>query len=165
MKLLGHYEVFNKKKNRSLPSCNKMTSSGTRNICTNLYLHKCSRDWSVFLWPDGVTLDGMPHGRKYTIGFVHVITGSILPTWRSVAVQHKYLWCLPQNAAYCYRLLTALRSRKNTFAIVGFVKVRNKALSKIREMFVRNIFLIEQQIKYRNCSVHLFCRYVTAIAS
>jgi hypothetical protein len=42
---------------------------------------------------------------------------------------------------------------------------RNKDLNKSREMFVGNIFLIEQQIKYWNSSVHLFCRYVTAIAS
>jgi hypothetical protein len=37
-------------------------------------------------------------------------------------------------------MLTALRLRKNTFSILGFMKVWNKALNKIREMFVRNIF-------------------------
>jgi hypothetical protein len=32
-----------------------------------IYQHKRSIDWSVFLLPDGVTLDGMPHRRNYTI--------------------------------------------------------------------------------------------------
>jgi hypothetical protein len=35
----------------------------------------------VFLLPDGVTLDGMPHRRKYNIWFVQVITGSMLPPY------------------------------------------------------------------------------------
>jgi len=52
---------------------------------------------------------------------------------------------------------------KSTFAIVRFVKVRNKALNKSREMSVRKIILIERQIEYWSCSVHLFCCYATDI--
>jgi hypothetical protein len=70
-----------------------------------IYQHRRSHDWSVFLSPDRVTLDGMQHRRKHTIRFVHIITGWMLPTLRSVAVQHKYLWCLCQSDAYRNMLL------------------------------------------------------------
>jgi hypothetical protein len=70
-----------------------------------IYQHRRSRDWSVFLSPDGVTLVGMSHRRNYTIRFVHIITGSMLPTLRIVAVQHKYLWWLCQSDVYSNMLL------------------------------------------------------------
>jgi len=50
-------------------------------------------------------------------------------------------WCLPQYAAYWYNLLTALRTRKIKFAIVGFVKVRNKAVNTSNSIFEENISL------------------------
>ena len=35
----------------------------------SIYQHSSSLDWSVFLSPDRMTLDGMTHRRIYTIGF------------------------------------------------------------------------------------------------
>jgi len=84
----------------------------------SIYQHKCSRAWSVFLSPDGVTLDGMPHMRKCTIWFcthhhridVAIVRNCFSATQIFVIVMPKR--CLPQFAAFWYRLLTALRSRK-----------------------------------------------------
>ena len=55
-----------------------------------IYQHIRSSAWSVFLSPDGMTRDGMHHRRNYNIWFVHIITGSMLPSLWNVSVHHKY---------------------------------------------------------------------------
>ena len=81
--------------------------------CT--YQHRRSRAWSIFLSPGGVTLDWMPDRRICTIWFVHIITESILPTLRSLSVQHKYLWWLCQSDVYHSKLLIGTDCLQLTF--------------------------------------------------
>jgi len=91
----------------------------------SIYQHRPSRGWSVFLSPDRVTPDGMPHGRIYTIWLcthyhridVANFTKCFSETQIFVIVVPKRF--SPQKAAYCYRLFTALCSRKNTFVNVA----------------------------------------------
>jgi len=108
-----------------------------------IYHHRRFRYWAVFLSPDGLTLDGMPHRRNYTIIFVHIITGSMLPTLRSDVVQHKYLWWLCQSDVQhrilhfgtdCLQLYV---QRECTFSIFRFPKEWNKTLNKREAIFVR----------------------------
>ena len=132
-----------------------------------IYQQRRSRNWSVFLSPDRVTKEGLSHRTNYPIRFVHIITGSILSTLRNVAVQLKCLWWLCQSDVYYskYRLLTALRLRKKHICRLRFCESTEQGPENNREMFVRNILLTEQQIKYWKCSVHLFCFHATAIKS
>jgi hypothetical protein len=136
-----------------------------------IYQHKRSRYWSVFLSPDVVTLDGIQHRRNYNIRFVHINAGSMLPTWRSVSVQHRYMWWLCLSDVSHNMLLIGTDCLQ--FYVHGkhicqrrvCESTEQGAEQKQRDVYEENIFLIEQQIKYRNRSVHLFCRYATAIAS
>jgi len=74
-----------------------------------IYQHRRSLDWSVFLSSDRVTLDGMPHRRKYTICFcthhhrmdVANLEKCCSATQISVTVMPKR--CSPQKAACWYR--------------------------------------------------------------
>jgi hypothetical protein len=102
------------------------------------YQHKSYSDWSVFLSPDDVTLDGIPHRRKYTICFcTHhhwMDVDNPYEIFQSTQIFEMVMpkLCLQKYAAYGYRHLTALRSRKSTFAVVGFVKIRKKTVKKCR---------------------------------
>ena len=117
------------------------------------YQHRRSHDWSVFLSPDVVTLDGMPRRRNYTIWLcthhnrIDVANLKKCCSTTQIFVMVMPKRCSPQKTAYCYRLHTALHSPKNTLAFVSSVKVVNKALYESREIFDRKIFLIMQQIK------------------
>jgi hypothetical protein len=103
----SQYHVYH-----TLPSCIKMTSGGTHNICT-YYIST-----QTFLWLIGIFVTrwrdtGWNAAWEEIYHLICTRHHRIdIATWRSVAVQHKYLCCLPQHAAYWYRLLTALRSRK-----------------------------------------------------
>ena len=73
---------------------------------------------------------------------VHIITGSMLPTLRIAAVQHKYLWWLCQRDIDHRKLhfgtdcLQLYIQGNSTFCILSFAKVWNKKLNKCSAMFV-----------------------------
>jgi hypothetical protein len=136
-----------------------------------IYQHRLSRDWSEFLSPDGVTVNGMPHRRMCVICFVHIITGTMLTTLGSVAVRHNYLWRLCQSDVHHRKLRLAAHwsqlyvHGKITFVVLRFVKEWNKSMNESRAMFLRKIVLLERQIEYWSWSVHFFCCCTTTIAS
>jgi hypothetical protein len=82
-----------------------------------VYQQRRSRDWSVILSPDIMTLDGMPHRRKYTIWFVLIFTESMLPTLRIVSVRHECLWWLCKAMFTTVSFLLVLTAYSFTFAV------------------------------------------------
>jgi len=98
-----------------------------------LYYHRRSQDRSVFLSPDRVALDEMPHMRNCTIGFcthhyrIDIVNLTNCCSATQIFVMVMPMRCSQQKAAFWYWLLTALRSRKCTL------------LNKSRKIFWENL--------------------------